>query len=105
MPTPAPPSASTLEWWARQQALRAKFLPTVRKLLDEEPALRGEDGRRVCERSFSGHASARQSASVYVCTSAVHRHSRALLYPTAMLSEPVFIADATLENTLDTCLA
>ena len=47
MPTAAPPSASTLEWWARQQALRAKFLPTVRKLLDEEPALRGEDGRRV----------------------------------------------------------
>ena len=47
MPTPAPPSTSTLEWWARQQALRAKFLPTVRKLLDEEPALRGEDGRRV----------------------------------------------------------
>ena len=47
MSTPARPSASTLEWWARQQALRDKFLPTVRKLLDEEPALRGEDGRRV----------------------------------------------------------
>lgn len=48
MPTEPPtPSASTLEWWARQQALRAKFLPTVRKLLDEEPALRGEDGGRV----------------------------------------------------------
>ena len=33
------------EWWARQQALRAKFLSTVRLLLDEEPALRGEDNK------------------------------------------------------------
>ena len=37
----------TVEWWARQQGLRAKFLPEVRLLLDEEPALRGEASAKV----------------------------------------------------------